>query len=124
MKTKRVIKYYPFYFCYIRGLMKQNLEKDNKNKIKQIDESLFRKAMGYTLDEVTEEYVNDENGDIKLVKKKVSKKHVPADIAALKVWLENNKTNHNNKFDNLSDEEIKERIKKLQQKVDDMLKGK
>ena len=50
--------------------------------------ALIKKALGYDATEVVEEYVSDENGDVKLTKKKVTKKNVPPDITALKMLLD------------------------------------
>jgi hypothetical protein len=49
--------------------------------------ALIKKALGYDATEVVEEYVSDENGDVKLTKKKVTKKNVPPDITAIKLLL-------------------------------------
>lgn len=53
----------------------------------KLKKKLLQKAMGYDYEEVTEEYVL-ENGEMKLSKRKVNKKHCPADNSAIKVLLE------------------------------------
>ena len=44
---------------------------DDESKIKK---ALLKKALGYIADDVVEEYLLDEDGNIKLSKKKVTKK--------------------------------------------------
>lgn len=55
---------------------------------KNLTAALYKKALGYTAKEVVEEY-NGSEGE--LIKRKVSKKHIPPDISALKTYLELNK---------------------------------
>ena len=58
---------------------------EDEEKIKK---ALLKKALGYNADEVIEEYSFDEEGQIKLSKKKVTKKHYSPDISAMKVLFE------------------------------------
>ena len=57
---------------------------DIGNKIKK---ALAKKAVGYQAKEVVEEYQDDE-GVMKLTKKKVTKKHIPPDTQAARIMLE------------------------------------
>lgn len=50
--------------------------------------ALLKKATGYSYDEVTEEYGVDGNGEIVLMKRKVTNKYCPPDTSALKTYLE------------------------------------
>ena len=50
--------------------------------------ALLKKAMGYDASEITEEYSVGENGEVTLSKRKVIKKNVPPDVAAIKYLLE------------------------------------
>lgn len=77
------------------------LEKDFKT-------ALIKKAMGYDVKEVVEEYVSDDNGDVKLTKKKVTKKNVTPDIGAIKMLMENG-----TKLNEMSDEELEEEKQRL-----------
>lgn len=63
---------------------------------------LLKKATGYTAKESVEEYVVEE-GKKRLVKQKISKKHMPADTAALKIYLE---LESGKELCNMSDEEL------------------
>jgi hypothetical protein len=74
--------------------------------------ALIKKALGYDATEVVEEYVSGDEGEIKLTKKKVTKKNVPPDITAIKLLLGED----NLSVEEMSDEELekeKERLIKL-----------
>ncbi len=76
-------------------------------------EALIKKALGYDATEVVEEYVSGDEGDIKLTKKKVTKKNVPPDITAIKILMEDKS---DNQVAGLSDEQLeseKQRLIKL-----------
>lgn len=62
----------------------------NKKSVKKSDleQALIKKALGYDTQEVVEEYVGDEDGEVKLTKKKVTIKNVAPDMTALKLLLE------------------------------------
>ena len=87
-------------------------------KKKSVDDSdfknaLIKKALGYDATEVVEEYVSGDEGDIKLTKKKVTKKNVPPDITAIKILMEDKS---DNQVAGLSDEQLeseKQRLIKL-----------
>lgn len=67
--------------------------KNKKQATGQMDykTALIKKALGYDAVETIEEYA-EEQGEIKLLKKKVTTKNVPPDITALKILLENEQT--------------------------------
>jgi hypothetical protein len=76
-------------------------------------DALIKKALGYDATEVVEEYVSGDEGDIKLTKKKVTKKNVPPDITAIKILMEDKS---DNQVAGLSDEQLeseKQRLIKL-----------
>ncbi len=60
---------------------------ENEIYNKRLNKALIKRALGYTNKEVTEEFSSD-NGEMKLTKKKVTKKNVPPDITAVKVLLD------------------------------------
>lgn len=63
--------------------------KRKKNVTKQeLIEALIKKALGYDATEVVEEYVGNDDGEVKLSKKKVTTKNVPPDMSALKILLD------------------------------------
>ena len=69
----------------------------------QIVKALLKKAIGYTYDEVQEEYSVDENGDSVLIKRKIVKKYQPPDSVALKTYLE---LGLEKSYEEMSDEEL------------------
>ncbi|MBQ7977214.1 MAG: hypothetical protein IJ301_01255 [Clostridia bacterium] len=86
----------------------------------KLAKSLLKKAMGYTVDEVVEEYVSDEN-EMKLVKKKVTTKHIPPDINAARALLEKCLDNDMDHLRDLSDAELDELRNKVLEEI--KLKG-
>ena len=66
------------------------------------------RAKGYDTTEVTEEYADDGEGGVRMVKRKVVSKNVPPDVSAAKLLLEIEGEN----VINLTDEELeKEKIR-------------
>ena len=62
--------------------------KENLTKSAELKSALVKKALGYDATEVVEEYVSDDEGEIRLAKKKVTKKNIPPDLTALKMLIE------------------------------------
>ena len=79
-------------------------EKDNEENIKS---ALIKKALGYDSKETVEEY-GDCDGEIKLLKKKITIKPVPPDVSALKMLLESLPD-----ISSLTDEELEEEKQRL-----------
>lgn len=73
--------------------------------IKKVLKSLEKKATGYDCVETTEEYISEDGKDV-LVKRKITKHHIPADISATKILLEFCGTGDNKTFLGMSDEEL------------------
>lgn len=82
-----------------------------KKSVSQTDfnDALIKKALGYDCTEVVEEYVSGDEGEIKLTKKKVTKKNVPPDITAIKILLDKN----GGAVEDMTDEELEEEKKRL-----------
>ena len=78
----------------------------------KIRKALLKKALGYSADEVVEEYALDEGGE-KLVKKKVTKKHFSPDVSAVKILLERYYQTYQEKISLMSDEELEKEEKRL-----------
>ena len=92
---------------------------DIGNKIKK---ALAKKAVGYDAKEVVEEYQDDE-GVLKLTKKKITKKHIPPDTQAARIMLESMDVTP---VDDMTDEQLqaeKQRLIKLLKEEEDA-KGK
>ena len=67
-------------------------------------EALYKRAVGYEAQEITEEYVG-EDGGVKLVKRKVVSKNVPPDVSAVKLIVE---LSSETEVKNLTDEELEQ----------------
>ena len=86
------------------------------DKKAKLSKALIKKAMGLSVDEVIEEYAqDDETKDLKLVKKKVTKKQLPPDIQAVRALIEISNLADSDTYVNMSDEElVKERDKLIE----------
>ena len=60
---------------------------NDKEKRTILGDALLKKAIGYDTSEIIEEF-SENDGQVVLVKKKVTKKSVPPDMTALKMLLE------------------------------------
>lgn len=76
---------------------------------KDLKEALIKKALGYDATEIIEEYVAGDEGEIKLSKRKVTKKNVPPDITAIKMLIEEG----GKSVKVMSDEELNEEKQRL-----------
>ena len=79
-----------------------------KKSKKKIDEALMKVALGYSVEEVTEEYA-EVDGELKLTKRKETKKDVPPDLKAVQMLL----SSAEDRVSELSDEELEEEKKRL-----------
>lgn len=73
--------------------MKGKGKQKGKYTREQLENVLIKKALGYDATEVVEEYAGDEQGEVRLLKKKVTIKNVPPDITALKILLDGEQKN-------------------------------
>lgn len=79
-------------------------------KKQDVMSTLLKRAMGYTVEEIVEEYAGDERGG-ELIKRKVTTKPVPPDVTALKTYIELSKQDDG--YASMSDNELeleKERL--------------
>ena len=83
---------------------------DEESKLKK---ALLKKALGYDANEIVCEYMVDEDGQAKLAKKKVTKKHFAPDITAVKVLLEH--YNSEIEVDKMTDQELENEKRRLLQ---------
>lgn len=72
-----------------------------------VKDALVKCAVGFDTSEVVEEYAVDD-GELRLVKRKVTKRDVPPDIKAVKMLLDGETD-----IGAMSDEELEERKSKL-----------
>ena len=80
-----------------------------KAKEEKIGEALLKVALGYQVAEVTEEYA-EVDGQLKLTKRKKTKKDVPPDLKAVQLLLTSKEENG---FSEWSDEELEKEKKRL-----------
>ena len=73
-------------------------------KEEKLGEALLKVALGYQVAEVTEEYA-EVDGELKLTKRKRTKKDVPPDLKAVQMLLERG---GNRAIEGLSDQELEE----------------
>ncbi len=93
---------------------------EEQDKIKK---ALMKKALGYNADEVIEEYVIDEEGEARLSKKKVTKKHFSPDITAVKVLLERYYKTYEDEVLAMSDEMLLSEKEKLENQLKEVKNG-
>lgn len=80
-----------------------------KKKRGRIGDALMKVALGYRVEEVTEEY-SEVNGELKLVKRRETKKDVPPDLKAVQLLLADSEEAD---YSLLSDEELETEKKRL-----------
>ena len=76
----------------------------------RIKSALTKKAVGYSASEVVEEY-QDEEGILRLTKKRVTKKHFPPDTQAAKYVIEG--FTDDEQIENMTDEQLESERKRL-----------
>ena len=75
----------------------------------KVKDAVLKVALGFSLEEVTEEY-DARDGELKLVKRKETRKDIPPDLKAVKLLLDGQD------YSQLSDEELEtEKIRLLEQ---------
>lgn len=80
----------------------------------EIKKALYKKAVGYTAKEVVEEYGGEDGS---LVKKKVSKKHIPPDMTAIKTLIDIDQ--EEGELSGKSDEELEDMLIELNKKLNE-----
>ncbi len=76
-----------------------------KDKLKS---AIMKVALGYTVEEVTEEY-DAKEGELKLIRRKETKKDVPPDLKAVKLLLDEGAAD----YAAMSDEELEKEKQRL-----------
>ena len=93
------------YCCFFKGYMEKNANK------KKIEKALLDKAIGYTTQEITEEY-GYSGDEFVLQKRKTSTKSYPPDLSALQMLLEE-RQGYENRYQKMSSEELEKEKKRL-----------
>ena len=73
----------------------------------KIRDAIMKVALGFTVEEVTEEY-DAKEGELRLIKRKETKKDVPPDLKAVKLLLEDGTD-----YSALSDEQLEAEKQRL-----------
>lgn len=81
-----------------------------KKQEEKINDALLKVALGYQVAEVTEEYA-EEDGALKLVKRKKTKKDVPPDLKAVQILLSTDENSGD--YGKWSDEQLEEEKRRL-----------
>ena len=69
-----------------KEVKKKTVKRQGKKQEEKIEDALIKVALGYQIAEVTEEYA-EVNGELKLTKRKKTKKDVPPDLKAVQLLL-------------------------------------
>ncbi len=78
---------------------------------RDIENALKKRAIGYETTEITEEYSSSDEGEIRMIKRKIVSKNVPPDVSAVKLLFDNASTDD---VTQMTDEELeKEKIRLL-----------
>ncbi len=80
-----------------------------KNLNEKLNDVLIKKAIGYSVEESVCEYGMCDD-ELKLIKKKISKKYYPPDLNAINLLISNKSTNE---YINFSDEELEQEKNRL-----------
>ena len=83
----------------------------------KLAKSLYKKAVGYTATEKTLEY----SPEGELIKKKVTSKHYPPDITALKAYLE--LLSGEQSVQSMTDEELEKEKERLLKELEEIKNG-
>lgn len=83
-----------------------------KKDFDKLDDALFNRAIGFSKDEITEEYSMIED-KLTLVKKKLNSKYYPPELKAIELLMDKYNLNNNNPYDGFSLEELQNEKEKL-----------
>lgn len=92
------------------------MEKEDLDE--ELKQAIIKKALGYTQEEVVEEYVNDDSV-VTLNKKKVTKKEVAPDLNAIKILMDYFNLNSKD-VENMTYEELVNEREKLRNILESM----
>ena len=89
----------------------------------QVKKALIKKAVGYEAKEEIKEFIIVDNGKDILAKKRITKKHVSPDLAAMKLLLERYGLEFEKSLENMSDAELFEEKNRLLQLLEEERKN-
>ncbi|MBR2052833.1 MAG: hypothetical protein IJ959_01620 [Clostridia bacterium] len=74
----------------------------------EIEKALIKKAVGFQVEEVIEEFSIDENGNQVLTKRKKTTKNIPPDVSAIKILLAYYDEKTFDELNAMTDEELRQ----------------
>ena len=83
-----------------------------KKDFEKLDDALFNRAIGFTKDEITEEYSMVED-KLTLVKKKLNSKYYPPELKAIELLMEKYDLNNDDMYSNFNLEQLDREREKL-----------
>ena len=83
-----------------------------KKELEQLDNALFNRAIGFSKDDVTEEYSMVED-KLTLIKKKLNSKYYPPELKAIEMLMEKYDLNSDNTYEAYTLEELQQEKEKL-----------
>lgn len=89
------------------------MDEKDMSDLQKIENALKKKASGYRVEEVVEEYTVDEQNLPSLIKKKRMLKHYPPDVSAIKILLSYYGNQNLEELESLSDEQLLQRRDEL-----------
>lgn len=102
----------------VKDLFKK-YEAEDENTQGLLKKVLLKKARGFVLEEISEEYAADEEDKMKLIKRKITSKEVAPDISAVKALCELSLFETDN-YKDMSFEELKNEKTKLLKLFDEI----
>ena len=101
------------FFLSLKCSKANGREKLSEPSEDQVIKALIKKAVGYEAKDEIKEFIIDENGKEILAKKRITKKHVSPDLAAMKLLLERYGLEFEKSLENMSDAELFEEKNRL-----------
>lgn len=86
-----------------------------------IEDTILKKALGYEVTETVEEYAVGDDGIKKLVKLKETKKHIPPDLSAARVVLDEM---NRQGIERMTDSELEKEKQRLLKEIETQIKSK
>lgn len=83
-----------------------------RKDLEKIDDALFNRAIGFSKEEVSEEY-NIVEDKLTLTKKKLNSKYYPPELKAIEMLMEKYSLNKDTTYDNYSLSELEEEKERL-----------
>ena len=83
-----------------------------KKDLDKLDDALFNRAIGFSKDEISEEY-NMVDDKLTLTKKKLNSKYYPPELKAIELLMERYSLTNDNEYDSYNLEELQQEKERL-----------